>query len=132
MLSLLAAYIPEVPTDILTSISGNQMKVQWTLPSDNGSPITAYRVFIQEINSGTFTEETVDCVGTDSIVIANAFCYVTVSTLLASPYNVDGGDYIWAKVMAANVYGETAISTEGNGAYYTRVPDIPINLAEDT
>jgi hypothetical protein len=38
---------------------------------------------------------------------------------------------VYAKVVAVNTYGETAQSTEGNGAYYTRVPDSPINLAED-
>jgi len=34
-------------------------------------------------------------------------------------------------VIAVNAYGETAQSAEGNGAYYTRVPDSPVNLAED-
>lgn len=28
-------------------------------------------------------------------------------TLLASPFNIDGGDSIWAKVVAVNFYGET-------------------------
>jgi hypothetical protein len=45
-LSLLAAYIPEVPTSVTTEIDGSQVKVLWTLPSDNGSPITAYKVYI--------------------------------------------------------------------------------------
>jgi hypothetical protein len=48
---------------------------------------------------------------------------INISTLLAAPYNVDGGDSIWAKVEAENVYGTTEQSAEGNGAYYTRVPD---------
>jgi hypothetical protein len=38
---------------------------------------------------------------------------------------------VHAKVVAVNEYGETVQSTEGNGAYYSRVPDSPINLAED-
>jgi hypothetical protein len=64
-------------------------------------------------------------------VISNESCLVNISTLLASPYNVDGGDSIYAKVSAVNFYGETAQSTEGNGAYYTRVPDAPLSLAEN-
>jgi hypothetical protein len=45
---------------------------------------------------------------------------------------VQGGDSIWAKVSAVNFYGETDLSTEGNNANYYRVPDAPINLAENT
>ena len=44
---------------------------------------------------------------------------------------VDGGDSIYAKVSAVNFFGESQLSEEGNGAYYTRVPDAPINLVED-
>jgi hypothetical protein len=50
--------------------------------------------------------------------------------LLAS-YNLDGGDSVYAKVVAVNFYGESAHSTAGNGAYYTRVPDPPVNVGED-
>jgi hypothetical protein len=50
---------------------------------------------------------------------------------LASPYNVDGGDSIYAKISAVNFYGESEQSVDGNGAYYTRVPDSPI-LSEYT
>lgn len=48
-LTLLCAYIPEVPTSVTTEIDQSQVKVLWTLPSENGSPITAYKVYIQEI-----------------------------------------------------------------------------------
>jgi len=54
-ISLLAAHIPEIPTTVLTTIEGQQVKVSWTLPSDNGSPITAYKVYIKEIGSPIFT-----------------------------------------------------------------------------
>lgn len=49
----------------------------------------------------------------------------------SDPYNIDGGDHIYAKVSAVNVYGESDLSVEGNGAYYTRVPDQPVNVVED-
>jgi hypothetical protein len=39
-ITLLAAYIPEIPTSVTTEIDGSQVKVLWSLPSDNGSPIT--------------------------------------------------------------------------------------------
>lgn len=45
-LTLLNAYIPQVPTGIVTTIESEQVKVAWTLPSDNGSPITNYKVYL--------------------------------------------------------------------------------------
>ena len=52
--------------------------------------------------------------------------------MLASPFNIFGGDSIYAKVSASNIIGDSAQSTEGNGATYTTIPDAPINIAEDT
>lgn len=56
---------------------------------------------------------------------------ISIATLTAAPYNVDGGDSIYAIVSAVNLYGESSLSVEGNGAYYSRIPDPPTNLAED-
>jgi hypothetical protein len=128
--TLLAAYIPEIPTDVTTLIDGDRVKVSWTLASENGSPITEYKVYIKEIGTEVFTQESSDCDGTHSTVITNKFCHIDISTLIAS-FNLDGGDTIYAKVVAVNAYGETDYSAESNGAYFTRVPDSPINLVED-
>jgi hypothetical protein len=46
-LSLLAAYIPAVPTSVTTEIDGSSVKVQWSLSTTNGSPITAYKVYVK-------------------------------------------------------------------------------------
>lgn len=47
-LPLLCAYIPEVPTTVLTEIEGATVKISWVLPSENGSPITEYKVYLRE------------------------------------------------------------------------------------
>lgn len=86
---------------------------------------------MQEVGSDIYTLESLDCVGTDSSIITNQECTIQIETLLATPYNVDGGDHIYGKVSAINVYGESAESIEGNGAYYTRVPDAPLDVQED-
>ena len=65
-------------------------------------------------------------------MIANEYCNINLSTLLASPYNIIGGDSIYAKVTSTNFYGESDQSVEGNGAYYSTIPDAPVNIAEDT
>lgn len=116
---------------VITTIVGDQVKVSWNLITDNGTPVTEYKVFIQEIGTTTYTPENTDCVGSDATVIANNECLINLSSLTISPFNVDGGDSIFAKVSATNIYGESEQSVEGNGAYYTRVPDSPISLTED-
>lgn len=50
--------------------------------------------------------------------------------MIATPFNFNGGESVEAKVIARNFYGETAFA-QGNGAIYNRVPDTPVNLAED-
>ena len=64
-------------------------------------------------------------------MIANKECFINLSTLIASPYSLEGGDDIYAKVSATNAYGESNQSTEGLGAVYTRAPDSPTSLTED-
>jgi hypothetical protein len=128
-ITLYCAYIPEIPTSVTTEIDGSQVKVLWSLPSDNGSPITAYKVYIKEIGTETYTLENTDCDGTQASVISNQYCHIDISTLIAS-FNLDGGDSVYAKVVAVNSYGETDQSVAGNGAMHTRIPDAPI-LSED-
>lgn len=111
-----------------TELNAGVVTVSWNLATDNGSPITAYQVFIRESGSTTFTLESSECDGTENSVISSASCTINISTLNNSPYNIDGGDSIWAKVTAANIYGTSELSVEGNGAIYTRIPDAPISL----
>ena len=49
-------------------------------------------MFIKESGSTTYTQESVDCDGADSTVITNEYCYINISTLLAAPFNIFGGD----------------------------------------
>lgn len=104
-ITLLCAYIPTVPTNVITSIEATLIKIQWTLGSENGSPITKYQVFIRESDDSTYTLENVDCDGTQQSIIDNRYCHVQITTLEAAPYNLIGGDSIYAKVIAENYYG---------------------------
>jgi len=107
-LSLLAAYIPAVPTSVTTVNDGSSVKIAWSLSTTNGSPITAYKVYVKQSGSSAYTQESSDCDGTSASVISNEYCNINLSTLLASPYNIVGGDSIHAKVVATNVYGDSA------------------------
>lgn len=58
-------------------------------------------------------------------------CIIPVATLRTTPYALDWGTSVYAKVTAANLYGESEQSSEGNGAVIVTTPDAPINLQED-
>lgn len=53
----------------------------------------------------TFTEDTTDCNGASSTVIANMYCLVPMSTLSSSPYNLTYGTLVVAQVQAYNADG---------------------------
>ncbi len=49
-----------------------------------------------------------------------------------SPFNIESGASVYAKVIATNKYGNSLESDEGNGAFMPINPDAPINLSEET
>lgn len=57
-------------------------------------------------------------------------CQIPVAVLRESPYSLEWGDDVYAKVIATNVYGDSTESLEGNGAYITTNPDAPTDLTE--
>lgn len=57
-------------------------------------------------------------------------CYINLSTLRASPYNLISNETVIAKVVATNIYGDSP-ATNGSGAIIYSYPDAPINLAND-
>ncbi len=59
-------------------------------------------------------------------------CTIPVTSLKSSPFSLEWGSSVFAKVVAINSYGNSLISSEGNGAVITTTPDVPISLAEDT
>lgn len=58
-------------------------------------------------------------------------CTIPVTALRAAPYNLDWGASVHAKVIAINLYGDSAESDSGNGAIITTSPDPPTDLTED-
>lgn len=54
-LSLLCADEPPVPSSVTTTVDTSTIKVEWSLSTTNGSPITAYKVYIKESGTTTYT-----------------------------------------------------------------------------
>lgn len=50
---------------------------------------------------------------------------------MLTPFNLDLGSSIYAKVTATNFYGSSQVSDVFNGAYMVILPDAPTNLADN-
>lgn len=45
--------------------------------------------------------------GTDSTVISNNACYISLATLRSAPFNLQKDESVYAKVKSINTYGES-------------------------
>lgn len=131
VLTLLAAFKPEAPEAPTTTVIANKVKVSWPNHLTNGSPITGYKVYILQHDKVTYTQESIDCIGTDASVLANRECLIKLDTLIVAPYSLVLNEEIWAKVIATNVYGDSPFSAAGNVGLTKLIPDAPINLANN-
>ena len=130
ILTLLCAFVPDSPTTITTANVNDKVSVSWNEPVTNGSPITAYKIFIRRKDL-TFNQESVECVGTNAALIADRTCSVALATLKASPYSLVKGDSVVAQIFSVNVYGDSVQVVSGDGALIRDLPDPPLNLAND-
>ena len=73
-----------------------------------------------------------DCDHSLTALLTNKYCYVPVSVLTAAPFSLSWGAPIFATVIAQNLYGDSAESQPGNGAYMLTNPSEPLNLREET
>jgi hypothetical protein len=116
VLTLFCAFIADAPLTVTTSNVNELVSISWSDPVSNGSPISAYRIYVQEHGSTTFTEVSVECVGTDSTVISSRTCSISLTTLKLSPYLLVKDDSVVAKIVSVNVYGDSDQSFQGSGA----------------
>jgi hypothetical protein len=56
-LSVLAAQIPDQPSAPQTTFLDDRVRIDWQQPFEQGSPITGYRVLIQQVDGTTYTED---------------------------------------------------------------------------
>jgi len=130
--SIRAAAVPDQPASPTSTLSNDQVVIDWTAPPDGGSPITGYVLTIRK-SDGDYAEETVNCDGSDSSIIAATQCTVPVSVLLASPYSLSWGNQVYTIVTATNLVG-TSVNSAVSSTRATLMsnPDPPRNLGYDT
>ena len=103
----------------------------WTIPVENGSPITSYRILIRESDLLTYTEMRSSCDDSAAETILALRCEIPLVSLSDEPFSLAFGDSVFAKIIAINYYGESVSSEGGNGAIIVTVPTPPINLIDN-
>jgi hypothetical protein len=71
------------------------------------------------------------CNGASSSVKNSNTCTVPISQLTTAPFSLILGEHIHVKVSAINAYGESPLSSVGNGGYITFLPDPPTNFVNN-
>ncbi len=77
----------------------------------------------------TYSTDLVNC---DMFASIATTCTIPVTVLRSSPYSLEWGSSVYAKVVAKNIYGSSIESNAGNGAIITTTPDAPFGLIENT
>jgi hypothetical protein len=131
-IEVLAAQKPSKPNSPTTSFANDIVTITWEEPEINGAPITEYAIRIRHSNLATYSVNTDYCDGSDPSVVAALTCDIPASVLNVSPYTLDWGSSVYAKVRATNEKGSSSESNAGNGAIIYTKPDVPINVLEDT
>lgn len=127
---ILCAMHPETPDAPSTTVVGDSVVFEWAAPADNGTPITAYSVYIRQSDL-TYIEDLTICDGSDLTVITNTQCTVPLASLRAEPYNLLVGNKIYIKVVATNAYGSSLISDSGSTDGMEKEPDAPVAIQND-
>lgn len=64
-------------------------------------------------------------------MVSTNTCTFPISYLKTTPYDLEWGVEIYARLIAVNMYGNSVTSIEGNGAIILTVPDAPTDLANN-
>lgn len=88
----------------------------WSDPVDNGTPITGYRIFIQETVAGDYQELLTECDGSSQTVVDARACTISLTTLRSEPFNLILLESVSVKIISQNVLGDSPISEAGDGA----------------
>ena len=121
---VLAAKAPDTPVAPVTLNVGTSVRIQWTMPYNGGSNFLTYSVQILHKDGSTLSSELTYCnARTDNTVIGNRYCVIPTTTLTAAPFLLVQGDIVRARVLAANIIGDSSYSAISSvGASIQRTP----------
>jgi hypothetical protein len=139
-----ASTIPGQVSVPITAITGSQVQISWTKPSEYGSPVHAYTILVQAAPAGAATEGVFTsaapghCNGADPSIVAAASCSIPLAVLRASPFNLPFDAPIIAIVGAHNANGPPydpqayAGLASAPSAIGARIQTAPVRMAAPT
>lgn len=83
--------MPAKPDAPVTTWVPDDVFIYWTSPDDGGSPITGYRVSMEESDGSTYTIDFVNCDMSSSL---ETTCMIPVEILKATPYSLEWGSSV--------------------------------------
>ena len=72
-ITLLCAFKPDPPTTLSTANTDEFVTISWNDPIANGSPITAYKIYIRQ-SDNVYSQVSVECDGESTDAISNRQC----------------------------------------------------------
>jgi hypothetical protein len=81
---------------LTTARVNTNVKISWTAPFANALPITEYKILIKNSAGNAYFTETTYCNGADATIIALRECFIPLSVLRASPFNLVQGQLVIA------------------------------------
>jgi len=85
------------------------VKISWDLPTENFYSVDQYEILIKD-STTAFRENTQYCDGTDPDIVTNRECYIPMTALTSSPFNLAAATLIEVKVRGYNERGEGGYS----------------------
>ena len=99
---VIAASVPATPAAPTTTNDKTNIVIEWTAPDNGGSEITGYEVRILHKDGINDSVETNNCDMSASTLLT---CTIPVKALIETPFLLNYGDYVEAKVAAINTVG---------------------------
>jgi hypothetical protein len=87
-ISILAAGVPSQMAMVTVTDNPDSptIRIAWTKPSENGSPVAAYEVKMLSKTAGVYFEALGVCDGSSASVMTNLYCDVPMATLVSDPF----------------------------------------------
>lgn len=88
-----ASAAPDQMAAVTTSIDSTTggVKIEWIAPNSNSDSISAYLIEILDTTDATWTADTTNCDGSNSVIASNLYCVIPMSTLIIAPYSYTYG-----------------------------------------
>jgi hypothetical protein len=88
----------------VTSTEGMNVKIQWDYPIDNGDQISAYIIKFK-LKNGSYYEDLTNCDGSNTTIVNQRYCLISMSSLSNTPYNFLKNDPVIVIGKSKNIKG---------------------------